>query len=292
VLPSTRSSGKGIPEIAHRDYEIVIQPDAPSFYGEIWDFPTFSTGNWWYFVRQWLTQDADELLIDRRDLSTVPVGVADVQPVPTVQGDQLSDLVIAETGGRTTEVFDQAAGMTEAESLIWALNQPGVTFEEITLIRNRLADLGVTGGLEPTLMERAEDILLTPVQDVEVGEVADFFDDLGDVIVGAASTYLSGMAAPQQFGPSSAPIGSTVPMPSQPATVMSSVPGSPAVACDTKCGPYPVYKMVCGVYKWVYPKRRRRRQLLTETDYNGLLRIEGLKVNKNMTVALSKALTR
>ncbi len=229
---------------------------------------------------------------DRRDEPTVSLGAGDILPVQTVEGNELSDLVIAESPTGTSSVLDAAAVMTEAESLIWALNQPGVTFEEITLIRNRLAELGVTGGLAPTLMERAEDILLTPVQDVEVEEVAGFFDDLGDVFVTAAGTYLGGLAdpSPQYFGPGSAPIGSTLPVPQSQGGMAP--PPPPGVSCRTECGPYPVWKRVCGVYQWVYPKRRRRRQLLTESDYNGLLRIESLKVNKNMTVAIAKALTR
>lgn len=53
-----------------------------------------------------------------------------------------------------------------------------------------------------------------------------------------------------------------------------------------------VYKKVCGVYKWVKPKRRRRRKLLTDADFNALLRIQALKVNQNMTIAIAKALGR
>lgn len=41
-------------------------------------------------------------------------------------------------------------------------------------------------------------------------------------------------------------------------------------------GPQPVWKKVCGVYKWVYPKRRRRRQLLTRTDAAGLAQLKGI----------------
>lgn len=47
----------------------------------------------------------------------------------------------------------------------------------------------------------------------------------------------------------------------------------------------------CGAGKWI-KYRRKRRRLLSESDYNALLRIETLKVNKNMTMAIGKALTR
>lgn len=53
-----------------------------------------------------------------------------------------------------------------------------------------------------------------------------------------------------------------------------------------------VYKKVCGVYKWVKPGRRRRKKLLTDSDFNALLRIQALKVNQNMTIAIAKALGR
>lgn len=41
-------------------------------------------------------------------------------------------------------------------------------------------------------------------------------------------------------------------------------------------GPSPVWKKVCGVYKWVYPKRRRRKQLLTKSDATGLAQLKGI----------------
>jgi len=50
-------------------------------------------------------------------------------------------------------------------------------------------------------------------------------------------------------------------------------PGGNGMNCD---GPQPVWKKVCGVYKWVYPKRRRRRQLLTRTDAAGLAQLKGI----------------
>lgn len=42
------------------------------------------------------------------------------------------------------------------------------------------------------------------------------------------------------------------------------------------CGPKPVYKYSCGGYRWVYPKRRRRKQLLTNSDAAGLAKLKGL----------------
>ncbi len=52
------------------------------------------------------------------------------------------------------------------------------------------------------------------------------------------------------------------------------------------------YKKSCGEWRWIKSSRRRRRVLLTESDYNSLLRVETLKVNHNMTIAIAKALGR
>lgn len=50
------------------------------------------------------------------------------------------------------------------------------------------------------------------------------------------------------------------------------------------CGGSPVYKKVCGGYRWVYPKRRRRKQLLTKSDAAGLAQLKGIVgVGKTMS---------
>lgn len=38
----------------------------------------------------------------------------------------------------------------------------------------------------------------------------------------------------------------------------------------------PVYKKVCGEYKWVYPKRKRRKALVTKSDAQGLATLKGI----------------
>lgn len=50
------------------------------------------------------------------------------------------------------------------------------------------------------------------------------------------------------------------------------VPNPPAATC----GGSPVYKKVCGEYKWVYPKRRRRKALVTKSDAQGLATLKGI----------------
>jgi len=46
-----------------------------------------------------------------------------------------------------------------------------------------------------------------------------------------------------------------------------------------QCGGSAVYKKVCGEYRWVYPKRRRRKQLLTKSDAAGLAQLIGILGN-------------
>lgn len=47
----------------------------------------------------------------------------------------------------------------------------------------------------------------------------------------------------------------------------------------TAHGPSAVYKKVCGRYKWVIPKRRRRKQLVTKSDAAGLAVLKGIVGN-------------
>lgn len=114
--------------------------------------------------------------------------------------------------------------------------------------------------------------------------------DLGDFfggVVDLGSAYLGA-----KFGPSSPPITSfgmggpivadypALPPPSGGSGGGLIPPAPPSNggggACGIPCGPQPVYKKVCGVYKWVTPKRRRRKMLLTPSDAAGLAKLKGI----------------
>jgi len=193
------------------------------------------------------------------------MGPPNVQPVPEITGNELSDRVIAEqplylpptTPEWPMPTFNVTDLTTQAD--IIALQEAGWT--------------PVGRGF--------------PTQQLAENEpVADVFEDLGDVFV----DWVRGEVLdpqPQYNQPVGSPTATPVAAPGGPG-----IPPNMQQTCTTSCGPSPVWKKVCGVYKWVIPKRRRRRALLTEGDYNALLRIEGLKVNKNMTAAIAKALTR
>lgn len=115
-----------------------------------------------------------------------------------------------------------------------------------------------------------------------MGDITDLFTD---VAIGIGSAYLN--RPPQQtmvgnFGPGMgyAPGGGFT-LPTTPVFADEGVVGLPGGDFvrnpPTQCGgAAPVYKKVCGAYKWVFPKRRRRKQLLTNSDAAGLAKLKGL----------------
>lgn len=127
--------------------------------------------------------------------------------------------------------------------------------------------------------------------------------DLGDLLGKAIDVYGS-VARADARGPTVAPVNwgpTTTPFP--PPLGSQTWPGGPTNAAmgipfvdvikeqPDGCGTW-VYKKHCGEYRWVKQSRRRRKKLLTDADFNALLRIQALKVNTNMTIAIAKAIGR
>jgi len=54
------------------------------------------------------------------------------------------------------------------------------------------------------------------------------------------------------------------------------VPQPPTASCG---GGAPVYKKVCGQYKWVHSKKRRRKRLATQSDLKDLAALKGILGN-------------
>lgn len=227
------------------------------------------SGNWIESLPNWIIGNWDlsevreqvEPLIDRRDVYSnpeIPVGYPNILPAPPDPGIQLSNLVISE----------QPLNIPTSPAIEM---KPFYVFPGSDINVQEMADAGyqVIFGTQPA----------APTTFVEEPPVADFFEDLGDLAIDYAK---------QELGLTGTP--APAPTPSLTGSIPTTVTAPQQGVCST--GASPVYKKVCGVYKWVFPKRRRRRALLTESDYNALLRIEGLKVNRNMSVAIAKALTR
>lgn len=100
--------------------------------------------------------------------------------------------------------------------------------------------------------------------------------DLGqlatDLLRQAGTAYIN-----QQFGQAPVP---TV----QPALNLTDSIGVPFVdvipeAPAHSCGGSPVYKKVCGQYKWVHSKKRRRKRLATQSDLKDLAALKGILGN-------------
>lgn len=230
---------------------------------------------------------------DRRDITKthpeVPVGVEDFLPGVSDPGVQLPDLGIVE---RQPQIHSEIGGVWQSVGQgRWRIIWEGITYDGMT--DSGAIQLSKEFGIEPPFMG-FPDVTPSPEPDVPepapllwpdgqpntTGDDMTFHSDLFNDLGGIADDWLRGQ------------LGLT-----GDATVSDGGGGGPTIVAQgaANCGAggaSPVYKKVCGQYRWVYPKRRRRRALLTESDYNALLRIEGLKVNKNMTVAVAKALTR
>lgn len=54
------------------------------------------------------------------------------------------------------------------------------------------------------------------------------------------------------------------------------IPQQPSHSCG---GAAPVYKKVCGEYRWVTPKKRRRKRLATQSDLKDLAALKGILGN-------------
>lgn len=115
---------------------------------------------------------------------------------------------------------------------------------------------------------------------MDLGDIYDIVDTaLGGWLPGGVPV---GTSLPQVglggFGtPPISPPPPNFPVPISPGG-MGPPPGGGGVSCRTECGPYPVLKRVCGEYRWVYPKKKRRKQLFTQRDaaqLSSLLNIAG-----------------
>jgi len=240
------------------------------------NFPTSSSLNIWvdWWLKEFL-EDNTFFIEDRRDLPSVPLGIPPSSPGGAITGDELSDLGDTQIPGEPPTLppeVDAIIMPTEISPGLYTMPGFGGTFTKAQI----LANFGISVTSEEPYRE------LHSIVEDDMSDHGSFFDNLGDVFVDFART---------QFTDTNPPANLPVEVLSGTGGVLPPNGGGGG-ACAPGSGASPVYKKVCGAYKWVYPKRRRRRQLLTESDFNALLRIQNLKVNANMTMAISKAITR
>ncbi len=104
-----------------------------------------------------------------------------------------------------------------------------------------------------------------------LGDIYDVVDTtLGGVLPGGVPLQIpSGWGGPLPQVSAAAP----------PVVINQPIPGVPAVA-STSCDNDPmkgmVYKKICGQYRWVKQKRRRRKALATQSDLKGLAALKGV----------------
>jgi len=107
-----------------------------------------------------------------------------------------------------------------------------------------------------------------------MGVLTDFFLPIATTYV---STQLGGMGKVPGTGVIGGggvvPVGPVDDIMSGELPFVDVIPNQPA-----GCG-NPVYKKVCGSYRWVFPRRRRRKQLVTKSDAAGLATLKGILGN-------------
>ena len=166
------------------------------------------------------------------------------------------------------------------EELLARLNMPGITFEEIQSIRQKLAQMGVTGGLPAvTGVIEAEEDDMGILGDIggAIGTAVDIYTDVDRALGG----WLPGGVDPWAVGP-----GRGDPTQFVDTTVVNGTPsnGGNGTVTPTYNGCAPgedpmrgmVYKRVCGQWKWVKKKSRRRKQLFTTRDASQLSSLLGI----------------
>lgn len=115
-------------------------------------------------------------------------------------------------------------------------------------------------------------VSIFPVEDDDVGWIEDGYDWIDENVFdgGLPGGTPPGGGPPPTFFPVS---------PADPGGGNGGLP--PVVINNGACGPDDpmrgyVYKKVCGQYRWVKQKRRRRKSLVTKSDLNGLASLKGI----------------
>lgn len=169
--------------------------------------------------------------------------------------------------------------------LIRQLNVPGISSPDIIRIRKQLSDLGVQGGVTNIINSNP------PEAAVDLGTIYDAVDTvLGGWLPGGVplGSSVPGTGFGQNYPVATGGGGGGGVIINTPTQMPAPGPG-PGGGGD--CGPYPVMKRVCGQYKWVYPKRRRRKMFFTQGDaaqLSSLLSIAGKGEIAKAWIATSK----
>ncbi len=212
----------------------------------------------------------------------VSLGDVFIFPPTTDTGEQLSDLVISEAGAGTPEILSQAGSEPVSQDGAFggwhdAAQTMYYTWENGVMVLKSVNSAPPNLTLQQPATTTAE----------EPGMAS--WEDLGDLGLEWVKTQLG-------LGPDYSYSG-TLPAITTAGTATATATGSGGAGMGmppinpTTGQPYRNLKWDPWKGKWVRC-RRRRRKLLTESDYNALLKIQTLKNNSNMNVAIAKALGR
>lgn len=165
--------------------------------------------------------------------------------------------------------------MTTAELIAYwtqILDAPGQTFAKIQEARNALISLGLQAGVANNDPPDSE--LVTDDEDGDMSIYSDLDEKwFGGGLPGGApgdwtlfdNPLTTPFIDPGNVGP-------------PPGNGNGNGGAPPAGGNGNGCHPgaSPVFKKVCGAYKWVTPKRRRRKMLVTQGDLKGLAALAGV----------------
>jgi len=299
VPPSRQPHRRGYALIAHRDFYTSIYSDEPfttgGVFDALWDHPGFL--QWIYTL---LTP------LDYEDyweyIAKIPVG--DTGVAVDVEGAGIPELANEEIGPITTDVLESSGEQlppSSEDDISWETGRQqvrqaalrdevidsngevvdttspwyveGITQAGIRYMENKqgaqaaLEEIGSTGILD----ELNEDGDMSIYSDIDAAI-------FGGGLPGGAEGDWSltnnpftnfgvdfGGAPPANLPPNGGNGGSSLPVPYT----------GGGGGCAPKCAS-PVYKKVCGAYKWVIPKRRRRKMLVTQGDLKGLAALKGV----------------
>lgn len=130
-------------------------------------------------------------------------------------------------------------------------------------------------GIDPNLIKEphqdplgnSEGIVET-TEDSDMGVLDDLWEKIDEEIFDG---WLPG-GAPPGGDPNLPAVPGVTPIPG----TGGPIAGPAGPTSSPACGGRPVYKYSCGAYRWVYPKRRRRKPLVTQSDLKGLAALKGV----------------
>ncbi len=247
----------------------LVYPGVPGSAGaaniRIGDYATIQPGSvpWWTGL--WFEPSIESGNIDRRDqsdtIAAIPVGQGAVSIQPPVPG--LPPVVVPTGEGETLPVFVKPSG---------GVQDPGMN----DWTSHPLWTPGMSqAGLDYQIRHVAQQEGIVEDEESSMGIIDDAYGWVDENLFQGAlpGGYVAPSTGATSFGPGTAlPGGNVVVAP----TAGGMPAGMPAVPAPQYTGPKPVLKFHCGQWKWIYPQKRRRKRLATQSDIKDLSSLKGV----------------